>query len=272
MPDAWHGRLLGIDPGLRFTGWGLVEADGNRLRHVADGVIATDGATSVPERLRALHDALAALLARAPAGRGGGRGNLRQPQRRRDAEARLRARRGAAGAGAGRHSGRRIWRQVGEAGGGRHRRGGQGAGGRMMVRRLLPGARADAAPTPRTRWRWRSATRITARARLRVGRRGAHGVIAKLTGRVEALEDGRCVLDVNGVGYLVQASTRTLAALPAGGAGIAADRDACARGRHPALRLRRTGRARLVPAADHGAGRGRRRWRWACCRRCRRAT
>jgi holliday junction DNA helicase RuvA len=40
-------------------------------------------------------------------------------------------------------------------------------------------------------------------------------VIAQLTGRVEALEDGRCIIDVNGVGYLVQASTRTLAALPA---------------------------------------------------------
>jgi crossover junction endodeoxyribonuclease RuvC len=56
-------RLLGIDPGLRFTGWGLIEADGNRLRHRADGVIATDSAASVPDRLRALHDALAALLA-----------------------------------------------------------------------------------------------------------------------------------------------------------------------------------------------------------------
>jgi crossover junction endodeoxyribonuclease RuvC len=55
-------RLLGIDPGLRFTGWGLVEADGNRLRHLGDGVIATDAASSVPERLRALHDALLALL------------------------------------------------------------------------------------------------------------------------------------------------------------------------------------------------------------------
>jgi len=41
-------------------------------------------------------------------------------------------------------------------------------------------------------------------------------MIAKLTGRIEALEDGRCVVDVNGVGYLVQASTRTLAALPSG--------------------------------------------------------
>jgi crossover junction endodeoxyribonuclease RuvC len=56
-------RLLGIDPGLRFTGWGLVEADGNRLRHVADGVIATDGDESVPDRLRMLHQCLAALLA-----------------------------------------------------------------------------------------------------------------------------------------------------------------------------------------------------------------
>ncbi len=39
-------------------------------------------------------------------------------------------------------------------------------------------------------------------------------MIAKLTGRVDGLEEGRCVLDVNGVGYLVHASTRTLAALP----------------------------------------------------------
>lgn len=56
-------RLLGIDPGLRFTGWGIIEAQGNRLRHVADGVIATDSAQSVPERLKVLHDALADLLA-----------------------------------------------------------------------------------------------------------------------------------------------------------------------------------------------------------------
>ena len=55
-------RLLGIDPGLRFTGWGLVEADGNRLRHLADGVIATDNAESVPERLKFLHDALRTLM------------------------------------------------------------------------------------------------------------------------------------------------------------------------------------------------------------------
>jgi Holliday junction DNA helicase RuvA len=40
-------------------------------------------------------------------------------------------------------------------------------------------------------------------------------MIAQLTGRIAALEEGRCVIDVNGVGYLVHASTRTLAALAA---------------------------------------------------------
>jgi Holliday junction DNA helicase RuvA len=40
-------------------------------------------------------------------------------------------------------------------------------------------------------------------------------VIALLTGRVEGIEADRCIIDVNGVGYLVQASTRTLSALPA---------------------------------------------------------
>lgn len=61
-------RLLGLDPGLRFTGWGIIEAEGNRISHVADGVIATDGDESVPLRLKALDMALAELLARyAPA-------------------------------------------------------------------------------------------------------------------------------------------------------------------------------------------------------------
>jgi crossover junction endodeoxyribonuclease RuvC len=55
--------LLGLDPGLRCTGWGVIEVDGNRLRHVADGVIATDGDADVPARLKALHDHLRLLLA-----------------------------------------------------------------------------------------------------------------------------------------------------------------------------------------------------------------
>ncbi len=55
--------LLGIDPGLRFTGWGVIEADGNRLRHIAAGVIATKSEDPVPHRLKVLHDALAELMA-----------------------------------------------------------------------------------------------------------------------------------------------------------------------------------------------------------------
>jgi crossover junction endodeoxyribonuclease RuvC len=56
-------RLLGLDPGLRYTGWGMIEIDGSRLRHLGDGVVATDAEQDVAMRLRALHDALAAILA-----------------------------------------------------------------------------------------------------------------------------------------------------------------------------------------------------------------
>jgi crossover junction endodeoxyribonuclease RuvC len=57
-------RLLGIDPGLRFTGWGIVDSAGNRLRHVADGVISTADLTDVSLRLKHLDDALAEILRR----------------------------------------------------------------------------------------------------------------------------------------------------------------------------------------------------------------
>ena len=56
-------RLLGIDPGLRFTGWGVLEVDGNRLRHLGDGVIATDSAESVPDRLK-VRDGMGKFLLR----------------------------------------------------------------------------------------------------------------------------------------------------------------------------------------------------------------
>jgi crossover junction endodeoxyribonuclease RuvC len=50
--------LLGLDPGLGCTGWGVIRADGNRLAHVANGQIRTDTTTDLPRRLRHLHDAL----------------------------------------------------------------------------------------------------------------------------------------------------------------------------------------------------------------------
>jgi crossover junction endodeoxyribonuclease RuvC len=55
-------KHLGLDPGLRHTGWGVVEADGNRLRHVANGTISPDPALPMAARLAALHDAVAAVI------------------------------------------------------------------------------------------------------------------------------------------------------------------------------------------------------------------
>jgi crossover junction endodeoxyribonuclease RuvC len=59
-----HGavRLLGLDPGLQHTGWGMVESAGSRLRHLGDGVISTDSAQALAERLSCLYRALHALL------------------------------------------------------------------------------------------------------------------------------------------------------------------------------------------------------------------
>jgi crossover junction endodeoxyribonuclease RuvC len=55
-------RLLGLDPGLQHTGWGMVESAGSRLRHLGDGVISTDAAQALAERLSCLYRALHALL------------------------------------------------------------------------------------------------------------------------------------------------------------------------------------------------------------------
>jgi crossover junction endodeoxyribonuclease RuvC len=55
-------RILGIDPGLRRTGWGVIEADGNRLIYVACGSAQTDDKTSLAERLVTLHDALVRVV------------------------------------------------------------------------------------------------------------------------------------------------------------------------------------------------------------------
>ena len=44
-------RILGIDPGLRHTGWGIIEASGNRLRFISTGLISTKSSTSFSQRL-----------------------------------------------------------------------------------------------------------------------------------------------------------------------------------------------------------------------------
>tara|TARA_R110000787_G_scaffold9028_6_gene31366 strand:- start:21561 stop:22052 length:492 start_codon:yes stop_codon:yes gene_type:complete len=54
--------LLGLDPGLGTTGWGLIAADGNRLTHLANGQIKTDSAMPLATRLLAIDLALTDLI------------------------------------------------------------------------------------------------------------------------------------------------------------------------------------------------------------------
>lgn len=54
--------ILGIDPGLGTTGWGLIAAEGSRLSHVANGQIATNAKTPLPHRLVELDRALTDII------------------------------------------------------------------------------------------------------------------------------------------------------------------------------------------------------------------
>ena len=56
-------RLLGLDPGLGTTGWGIIQAEGNRLSHIANGQLKTDTAAPLPERLADLARQLETLIA-----------------------------------------------------------------------------------------------------------------------------------------------------------------------------------------------------------------
>ena len=56
-------RIIGIDPGLRRTGWGVIDTDGTRLGFVACGSVVSDNADSLGLRLRQIFDGLQAVLA-----------------------------------------------------------------------------------------------------------------------------------------------------------------------------------------------------------------
>ncbi len=51
-------RLIGIDPGLRKTGWGVISVSGNRLSHVADGIVESDHNLALAQRLKQIHGGL----------------------------------------------------------------------------------------------------------------------------------------------------------------------------------------------------------------------
>ncbi|MBB3977256.1 crossover junction endodeoxyribonuclease RuvC [Rhizobium azooxidifex] len=55
-------RIIGIDPGLRRTGWGIIETLGNSLRFVGSGTVTSDGEMDLASRLCQLHDGLAEVV------------------------------------------------------------------------------------------------------------------------------------------------------------------------------------------------------------------
>src|SRR5438876_8600285 len=57
-------RVLGLDPGLRHTGWGVIDVTGNRLTHVADGVVHAPTDLPLAERLVALFRQIIEVLER----------------------------------------------------------------------------------------------------------------------------------------------------------------------------------------------------------------
>lgn len=54
--------ILGLDPSLSCTGWGIVRSEGSRLVHVAHGQVATDPKAPMAQRLHHLHDAIFAVI------------------------------------------------------------------------------------------------------------------------------------------------------------------------------------------------------------------
>src|SRR4029450_13889487 len=56
-------RIIGIDPGLRRTGWGIVDADGVRLTYVASGLVTSDAEGDLAYRLRQLYEGLVGIIA-----------------------------------------------------------------------------------------------------------------------------------------------------------------------------------------------------------------
>jgi crossover junction endodeoxyribonuclease RuvC len=55
-------RILGIDPGLRHTGWGVIEIEGNRLSFIACGSVESDNKAALAVRLLSIHDGLVRVV------------------------------------------------------------------------------------------------------------------------------------------------------------------------------------------------------------------
>ena len=206
-------RILGIDPGLRRTGWGVIEIDGNRLTFVGCGSVEPPDSLPLANRLLAIHEGLAAVLGDfQPA-----EAAVEQTFVNKDGVATLKLgqARGVAmlapamfGISVAEYAPNQVKKTVVGAG---HADKDQIL---MMLKILLPKAEpksADAADA--------LAIAIThahhrASAALRLGWRA---MIGKLKGLIDSYGEDYVILDVGGVGYQVHCSARTLQALPSPG-------------------------------------------------------
>ena len=55
-------RILGIDPGSRITGYGVIETHGNRLLHIDNGIIATQATAALADRLKTIYDGVTRII------------------------------------------------------------------------------------------------------------------------------------------------------------------------------------------------------------------
>ena len=55
-------KILGLDPSLSSTGWGVIETENNRLRYIADGFIPTDPKLPIEQRLDCLYRAICRVI------------------------------------------------------------------------------------------------------------------------------------------------------------------------------------------------------------------
>ena len=215
-------RIIGIDPGLRRTGWGVIDYDGVRLGFVACGSVVSDGGESLGVRLRQLFDGLQEVLERlAPA-----EAAVEQTFVNRDAAATLKL---GQARGIALLVPALLTLPIAEYAPNAVKKTVVGAGHadkvqiRAMVSRLLPRAAfdstdaADALAIAITHAHCRSYRALEASA---MAARWSAAMIGKLTGRLDEIAHGAVIIDVGGVGYEVTVGARTLSRLPAIGESV----------------------------------------------------
>ncbi len=210
-------RILGLDPGLRRTGWGVVAAEGSRLRWIAHGVVAPPEAAPFSERLLHLLEAIGAVCAVHACDEAAIEEvfvNMNPASTLKLGHARAAVMLAPArhGLGVAEYSPNLIKKAVVGAG---HADKAQIA---FMVKRLLPSAgdvKADAADALAVAI---THAQLRRRALLIPPPSGEDRImIGRLRGVLAEVEPDHCLIDCAGVGYVVACGARTLQRLPAPG-------------------------------------------------------